>query len=506
MALRQRPADRVADEHERAGELAQRRAERLDRRVPRAGEGVATEPGQRERGDREALAEPGGEARELVRSGTGDEGRQADQRRRAGADRERHEPRRGRLAGQRRAQLRALDEQRHRVQQPSAFVRGLDQGGERAAGPGRRRLCRPRPSCAYTCCAIAAGVGWSKTSVAGERQPGRRVEPVAQLDRAERVEAERRPCARRRRLRRASRSPARRPRACAPRAARPLALVLGDARQPLAPGRDRRSSRSRRAGARTSPRSSAGTARRGPAAAAPPGPGARHDQRLAGRQRGVEEREPLLRRHREQAEPRRGAQKRSAPSRSGAAAMPVVGSHRPQAIEVAGSPAGGGAARARRGTRWRRRSCPGRRRRAAARPRRRARTAERRLTRELVQVLAASTFGAQHAVDLLRGERVDRAVVEHAGRVHHGGQRGSPGSSTAASASRSVTSQAATSARAPRSVRVGDELARAVGVRAAAARAAAGRCDAVSAHEVAGDERAEAARAAGDEHGAGVAE
>ena len=33
-----------------------------------------------------------------------------------------------------------------------------------------------------------AGVGWSKTSVAGRRQPGRRLQPVAQLDRGQRVE------------------------------------------------------------------------------------------------------------------------------------------------------------------------------------------------------------------------------------------------------------------------------------------------------------------------------
>ena len=116
----------------------------------------------------------------------------------------------------------------------------------------------------------------------------------------------------------------------------------------------------------------------------------------------------------------------------------------------------------------------------------------------VVQVLRGGDLRRQHALDLLRGERGDRPVVEHARGVHHGGQRDAieHGGQRVA-----IGDVAGSDLGARAQVTQGrQQLERTVGVRAAA-REQQQVADAVDAHEMLGDERAEPARAARDQDG-----
>ena len=98
--------------------------------------------------------------------------------------------------------------------------------------------------------------------------------------------------------------------------------------------------------------------------------------------------------------------------------------HRPQASATAGSPRPAGVRRARRGRRWPPRSCPVPRRRTSPTPRRTARTRPGRGPRvSSCRCQRGVHLGPQHRVEPLRGQRGDHPVVEHPGGVHHRGQR-----------------------------------------------------------------------------------
>ena len=91
--------------------------------------------------------------------------------------------------------------------EPPQLLGGRDAAGEPAGGRRRSRSDRRRvragatrsrrrsragrrPGLPRRCSASPPGVGWSKTGVGWQAQPGGRGEPVAQLDRGQRVEAE----------------------------------------------------------------------------------------------------------------------------------------------------------------------------------------------------------------------------------------------------------------------------------------------------------------------------
>nr|BFE69916.1 hypothetical protein GCM10020092_032170 [Actinoplanes digitatis] len=123
---------------------------------------------------------------------------------------------------------------------------------------------------------------------------------------------------------------------------------------------------------------------------------------------------------------------------------------------------------------------------------------------EFVQVPGGVGLGPQHRADPLAGERVDGAVVEQAGRVHHGGERmcgvdqGQQGGHVVAF--RHVGDGHGDPGTG-RGQLVG-QRAGAGGVQAAAAREQQVP-DAVLGDQVAGQEAAQLAGAAGDQHGAG---
>ena len=177
--------------------------------------------------------------------------------------------------------------------------------------------------------------------------------------------------------------------------------------------------------------------------------------------------------------------------------------HRPQASDVAGSPA------ARRCCGERVEEGVGRRVVGLARRCRARRPTEENSTNAARSSSAVSSCRCSAASTLGRSTRSSRsgvsdaidAVVEHAGGVHHRGQRVlDRAGEQLASASRSATSQAATRASQPSLASSADELVGAGGVRAAAAdqqQVAHAVLD-----QVPGDQRAERAGAAGDEHGA----
>ena len=194
-----------------------------------------------------------------------------------------------------------------------------------------------RPALGSRCAASAAGVGWSKTSVAGSRRPVAAAEPVAQLDRGERVEAEvlegalgvdgrgrRRGRARRRRGVR-TRSSSDRARA-RPRAAagEPLGeRAAAAARRGAAAADQAATGGASSAGGRRRAQRRRGRARRRRAAA------------VADGERGVEA-APRPSLGGERAMPPRASRARSASAEP--AGHPARSAHRPQASECAGRP------------------------------------------------------------------------------------------------------------------------------------------------------------------------
>ena len=123
--------------------------------------------------------------------------------------------------------------------------------------------------------------------------------------------------------------------------------------------------------------------------------------------------------------PARASRARSPLPRPAVSELPLAScAHCPQAMETARSPARDGAPRGRRGRRWRRRSRPGRGCRARRPPRRTARTAT-------AQGARSARAGARRRRAWARStriqrsprQRLDHAVVEHAGRVHDAAQR-----------------------------------------------------------------------------------
>ena len=112
-------------------------------------------------------------------------------------------------------------------------------------------------------------------------------------------------------------------------------------------------------------------------------------------------------------------------------------------------------------------------------------------------MLRGVDLGRKDAVDLLGLQRGDRAVVEHPGGVHHGGQRDPVEHGGERVAVGDVAGgDLGVGAKVAQG---GQELERAVGV-GPAPREQQQVLDAVGADEVLGDERPEATRAAGDEH------
>ena len=246
---------------------------------------------------------------------------------------------------------------------PAARSRCRRDGGQQTAHlvVGDRRAGRLRGASSVSAqAASAAGVGWSKTSVAGSRSPVA-AEPVAQLDGGQRVEAEllERPV--RRSTASGWRGRARSPRLGAhqvqqaraarrPRAARPAG---GPVRQSAAA----RAGRQRRRPARGPGRAAAAApSRRGRAARAPRRRDSATSTAGSARQGRVEQRQALARRRAGDA--RRG-------HRAGRPRLEVAGhaaGPRPEAPGQRHGRAGrppGGARRARPGRRWPRRSWPG---------------------------------------------------------------------------------------------------------------------------------------------------
>ena len=175
----------------------------------------------------------------------------------------------------------------------------------------------------------AAAVGWSKTRVDGQAQAGRPAEPVAQLDRGQRVEAE--VLEGRRRVDRGGRSRGRARR----RPARATSARTSPSRS--ASGAAARRSREGPAGAAARRR---GAGRGGEERRQPPRPRlppqggeVERDRHRQGRRqrRGGGRRAPGRRRRRSTAAPRRAVRARSASSSS--PAISLSRSQRPQAIE-----------------------------------------------------------------------------------------------------------------------------------------------------------------------------
>ena len=182
-----------------------------------------------------------------------------------------------------------------------------------------------------------------------------------------------------------------------------------------------------------------------------------------------------------------------------APAMPLS-AHRPQASDVAGRPRPALRERV-EVRRWPRRSSPGPARRACPRPRRTARTRR--------PSPAVSSCRCQRGVDLRAQHGVERAPAsatrsvassQHAGRVHHRGQRVSARSPAApAHCARSASVAGDDADLGSRARRV--ERSSAPGASGPRRLTSTQVAHAVLADEMAGEQRAEPAGAAGDQHG-----
>ena len=315
----------------------------------------------------------------------------------------------------------------------------VEQAGRRAAGSigidaSSRRISSasrpPRP--------LVAGAGTaSRQQVARDGGRGRVVEdqrgrqpqagglgePVAQLDRGERVEAElleRALGVDRVRPRRA-RAPPRPGPATSSSATRsrsasatPASRCASDA----APPRRRRGRRADQPAQQRRQHPGSGPAPRSAAEVEPD----RHEQRLRpARAPGRSSSRPSS----ADSAPTPIRSSRASSASPSSPVIPVASAHSPQASDVAGQPGRAPALRrARRGRRWPPRSCPGPGCRQRRRPRRTARTPPAPVPRSARAGAAPRRPSARStAVQPLRGQRLDHAVVEHAGGVDDRGQR-----------------------------------------------------------------------------------